>query len=203
MGSLFPDIPEPQKSATTINTSLAKRHAALLAKVRKRKAEVSAFEQFLASETTWHSAPASTRFHLCEPGGLLTHSIGVAETLLKLRTALYPQLSEESCVIVALYHDIGKVGLPGQPYYIQNPNEWLREKKGVPYAINPDIVHLDIPTRSLYLISKYIELTPEEVQAIRYHDGQYVEGNKDVAHRERPLTLLLQYADNWTASVLE
>ncbi|NLY55092.1 MAG: HD domain-containing protein [Firmicutes bacterium] len=203
MGSLFPDIPVPQESVPAVDTDLTTRHAALLAKVRKRKAQVSAFEQFLANETTWLSAPASTRFHLCQPGGLLIHSIGVAETLLKLRAALYPQLSEESCVIVALYHDVGKVGLPGQPYYIENSNEWMREKKGVQYMVNPGLVHLDIPTRSLYLISKYIDLTPEEVQAIRYHDGQYVEGNRDVAHRERPLTLLLQYADNWTASVLE
>ena len=43
-----------------------------------------------------------------------------------------------------------------------------------------------------------IELSEEEVQAIVYHDGQYIDDNA-----EEPLTLLLQYADNWSGFVLE
>ncbi|MBO8126964.1 MAG: HD domain-containing protein [Firmicutes bacterium] len=200
--SLFPEIEEVHADYTP-EASVLKRHATLLSKVRQRRQEVQKFEKFLATETCWLSAPASTRFHLCRPGGLLIHSIGVAETLLKLRAVLAPQISEESCVIVGLYHDVGKVGLPGQPYYIPNPNDWQRQKRGIPYAVNPAVVHMDIATRSLFLAAKFLDLTPEEAQAIRYHDGQYLDANSDVAHRECPLTLLLQYADNWTASVLE
>ncbi|MCZ7397893.1 MAG: hypothetical protein O8C59_05250 [Candidatus Methanoperedens sp.] len=51
-------------------------------------------------------------------GGLLENSIGVAETLLQMRAVLAPEISEESCVIVGLFHDIGKVGMPGKPYYL-------------------------------------------------------------------------------------
>ena len=32
---------------------------------------------------------------------------------------------------------------------------------------------------------------------------QYVEGNKEVAHHEMPLTLLAHFADLWTATVYE
>lgn len=46
-------------------------------------------------------------------------------------------------------------------------------------------------------------LSEIEVQAIIYHDGQYVDDNKSVATREEPLTLLLQYADNWSGFVIE
>lgn len=46
-------------------------------------------------------------------------------------------------------------------------------------------------------------LTEEEVQAIVYHDGQYVEDNRSVAAREEKLTLLLQYADNWSGFIVE
>ncbi len=57
--------------------------------------------------------------------------------------------------------------------------------------------------RSIYLILPHFPLTEEETQAIVYHDGQYVEENKCVAAREEPLTLLLQYADNWSGFVIE
>ncbi len=57
--------------------------------------------------------------------------------------------------------------------------------------------------RSLYLIGDKISLTEEEVQAIIYHDGQYVDDNKSVAMHEEKLTLLLQYADFWSCSVTE
>ena len=48
-----------------------------------------------------------------------------------------------------------------------------------------------------------IARTEEEVQAIAYHDGQYVEDNRSVATHEEPLTLLLQYADTWSCMVVE
>ena len=47
------------------------------------------------------------------------------------------------------------------------------------------------------------ELSEEEVQAIVYHDGQYIDDNASVAGNEEPLTLLLQYADSWSGFVLE
>lgn len=53
------------------------------------------------------------------------------------------------------------------------------------------------------LVSQYIKLTDDETQAITYHDGQYILENKVVAHKERPLTLLLHYADYWTAHMYE
>jgi hypothetical protein len=41
------------------------------------------------------------------------------------------------------------------------------------------------------------------VQAIVYHDGQYVDDNTSVATKETPLALLLQYADSWSGFVIE
>ena len=69
------------------------------------------------------------------------------------------------------------------------------------------IVHpspvFSVPVRSLYLSLPFIKLSQEEVQAIVYHDGQYVEDNRSVATKEGPLTLLLQYADSWAGFVTE
>lgn len=175
----------------------------LLKLVTNRRQEVAAFEQFLRSKTCWITSPASTRFHLAKEGGLVEHSINVANTLLKLRSSLAPELTEESCVIAGLYHDIGKIGMPGKPYYLPNPSDWHVRNRGIVYIVNEDIVHMDIATRSLFLVSQHITLTDEEAQAIRYHDGQYIDENKSVAHKECKLTRLLQYADNWAGGVLE
>lgn len=179
------------------------RYEKLQAKVVNRKESLSAFISMLETKTSWLTSPASTRFHLNKAGGLLEHSVGVAETLLKFRTALAPEISEESCVIVGLLHDVGKVGMPGKPRYIKNTDEWQIRNRNITYNINPDEVAMNLAVRSLYLIAKYIPLSDSEAQAILYHDGLYVEGNKEIAHKEEPLTLLIQWADCWTAHIYE
>jgi len=115
------------------------RYKHLLSKIKERKPAADKFIEILHTQTTWLTSPASTKYHLNKEGGLLEHSIGVAETLLQLRAALAPEISEESCVIVGLFHDIGKVGMPGKPYYL------TEIKDGKPtgaYTINPEIVAL-------------------------------------------------------------
>ncbi|MFH1022880.1 MAG: hypothetical protein V1809_05785 [Planctomycetota bacterium] len=183
--------------------SVLETYEALLGLVRVRAASVAAFDHLLRERTNWLTSPASTRFHLAEDGGLLRHSMNVAETLLKMRRTLCPDISMESCVITGLFHDVGKVGYPGQAYYLPNPDKWQVRNRGIRYVINPECPHMDLATRSLFLITPRVELTTEEAQAIRYHDGQYIEENHSVAHREMPLTRLIQYADNWSGGVLE
>ena len=178
-------------------------YEALLSHVVNRREAVETFDRFLRTETAWLTSPASTRFHLAEDGGLLRHSVNVAQTLLKLRETLAPDLSVESCVIVAVFHDLGKIGMPGKPYYLPNPSEWHVRNRGIRYIVNEDIVHMDIATRSLFLIAQHLPLSDNEAQAVRYHDGQYIVENQSVAHQETRLTRLLQYADNWAGGVIE
>ena len=175
----------------------------LLSLVEDRKGAITLFERFLRTETSWMTAPASSRFHLSHPGGLVEHSLNVVRTLLRMRDVLTPDISVESCVIVGLYHDVGKVGAPGNPLYLPNPDEEQAKAKNAPYIYNRKLPHLDIPSRSLMLVSRFVLLTEEEAQAVRYHDGQYIEANRSVANQEMPLTRLLQYADNWACGVME
>lgn len=177
----------------------------LLKNVVERKEAVQKFDEYLKNNTEWLTAPASSRtsFHLCKEGGLLEHSVNVTKTLLHLSDLLAPDISEESCIITGLFHDLGKVGMPKKPYYLPNPSEWHVKNRGIRYIKNPNLVHMDIATRSLFLVSQHIPLTDEEAQAIRYHDGQYIKENESVAHKETKLTRLLQYADNWAGGVLE
>ena len=183
--------------------NLNDRYSALKRKAIERKSDFDAFITMLESKTSWLTSPASTRFHLNEEKGLLMHSVSVAENLLKFRDFLAPVFTDETCVIVGLLHDVGKIGMPGQPLYIKNDNEWEIRKRNMRYKTNTNLTHMGLAARSLYLISKYIPLSDAEAQAILYHDGQYIDENKDNRHREEPLTLLAHWADYWTAHVEE
>lgn len=187
--------------------NLMERYENLKSKVIERREEFLALMNFVEKETSYLTAPASTKYHLCKEGGLLEHSVNVAETLLKLKSTLAPEISDESCVIVALLHDLGKAGVPNKPQYIKvEPTEKQKQygfKPFPPYTFNSDLVYLSVPVRSLYLIGGKISLTEEEAQAIIYHDGQYVEDNRSAALREEKLTLLLQHADIWSSRVIE
>ena len=174
--------------------SLEEEYNQLKAKVVERKTDFDEFINFLENKTTWLTAPASVRYHLSVEKGLLQHSVGVTQTLLRLKNLLAPTLSDESCVIVGLFHDVGKVGMPDAPRYIKNGNK---------FSYNKNQVEMQIANRSLYLVSKYIPLSDEEAQAILYHDGQYIPENRFIAHKECPLTLLLTFADTWTCAVYE
>ena len=186
---------------------LMMRYQVLKDKVIDRKEEFQELMSYIENETEYLTAPASTRFHLCHEQGLLEHSVNVAETMLKLKSTLAPEISDDSCVIVALLHDLGKAGMPGNPQYIKNEPTPKQKAYGYaanpPYRFNNELTYLSVPIRSLYLITTRFPLIEEEVQAIAYHDGQYVEDNRSVATREEKLTLLLQYADSWSCFVDE
>jgi len=182
---------------------LEKRYRALKQKLTERRKQFDAFIEMLENHTSWLTSPASTRYHLNEEKGLLKHSVSVVENLLKFRNFLAPQISDESCVIVGLFHDVGKVGMPGNPLYIKNDNEWEVKKQNITYKTNPELVQMSLASRSLFLISQHIQLSDAEAQAILYHDGQYIEDNRCVAHKEEPLTLLAHWADYWTAHIFE
>lgn len=168
-----------------------------------RRKQVEAFLKFLERETSWLATPASANHHLNVPGGLLTHSLMVTRTLLGIRDTLAPDYDDETCVIVGLFHDIGKVGTPSQPLY-----EVVKGGRGTgqttpKYQANKDLVAMGVAVRSLYMCAKYLTLTEEEAQAICYHDGQYVPDNLAVKNKECPLTLLVHFADLWSSHVLE
>lgn len=183
------------------------RYKNLKTLVIDRKEQFDRLINFMENETAWLTAPASTKYHLCKEGGLLEHSVNVAEAMVRIKAAIAPHITDESCVIVALLHDLGKTGMPGNPQYLVNEPTDRQKQYGypasTPYRFNTDLIYLSVPVRSIYLALQYISLEEEEVQAIVYHDGQYVEDNRSSATHEAPLTLLLQYADSWSGFVIE
>ena len=190
-----------------IPSEVSRRYEALKQKVAVRQAEFGKFIGFLERETSWLTSPASTRYHMNVEGGLLMHSVGVAETALRLRYLLAPDLGEESVVITALFHDVGKVGGSRKPYYLPNDNLWEVRNRGRAYKVNPEIIAMNSAVRGLCLVSRFIPLTAEEAQAIVAHDGLYPMmggvANLEYHQGECRLLMLLQFADKWTAAVEE
>ncbi len=84
------------------------RYEALKSLVIKRREQFQKLISFMENKTEWLTSPASTKYHLCIKGGLLEHSVNVAKTMLKIKRTIAPDISDESCVIVALLHDLGK-----------------------------------------------------------------------------------------------
>lgn len=151
--------------------------------------------EYLKNNTNWETSPASSKYHLNEESGLIRHTVNVLNTLFKLRDTLAPEITDESCIIVALLHDLGKTGL-----YCKRMPETIGKQS---WMVKKDVVKTAVPIRSLVIASRFIILTDEEVQAIAYHDGLYVPSGREVQHTESRLMLLLHWADYWASHVLE
>jgi len=119
--------------------SIIEEYEKLKSKISERKSDFDDFVEFLENETTWLTSPASIKYHLNVKQGLLKHSVGVTKTLLELCTLLAPHLREETCVIAALFHDVGKVGMPHTPRYMP---------RGDKFSYNKNQVEMQIAARS-------------------------------------------------------
>lgn len=60
--------------------------------------------------TDFYDAPASTRFHGSQAGGLCAHSITVAKRLVELANLYVPgKYTMDALMTVALFHDVCKI----------------------------------------------------------------------------------------------
>lgn len=152
--------------------------------------------------------PASTKYHCSYYGGWLDHTVEVCHRSLNVLFSFMDQDEvmrkyRDSVTKCALLHDAGKLGLPDRHMYLPNPDESKFAKE--PFLFNENLIQLPHEDYSIFLCNKFsIELTPEEYQAIAYHNLHYCEGTKEaLRYKECPLTLIIHTADNLTAKILE
>lgn len=104
-------------------------------------------------------APASKGHHGSQPGGLAAHSVNVFE---RLRRIAYEETEEpinvETVAVAGLLHDLCKI------------NEYKKVGDGYQMTHNFPAGHGE---KSVILIMKHMELTDEEILAIRWHMGPY------------------------------
>ena len=131
-------------------------------------------------------APASGKesYHNCYIGGYVEHVLNVVNCGLAIHNVWEEMgqlntYSREELIFSLLNHDLGKIGLDAQPYYIPNPSEWHKKNQGALYTQNPDLNFMTVPDRGLFLLQQYgIQCTFNEWIAIKIHDGLYDEANK-------------------------
>jgi hypothetical protein len=170
--------------------------------------------------TNYFEAPASARFHLNEPYGLLRHSLGVTYRLLALMavygTTLYYR--KVDVVLAGMLHDLGKASqvwladwesekatkigtklcsIDSTDYYVK---EYLKTRPAeFKYKRNPERIVMSIPLGSLHFIATVLsdlwKPNPDVWAALAGHDGQYVDANKEFANSETRLGLTLHQAD--------
>lgn len=144
------------------------------------------------------TAPASTRrkFHNAFPCGLLDHSLRVVRNALVIHAAVWNNMyDKQSVVFSALFHDLGKAGEPGKPFYLpQEDQYWV--KKGEFYVIS-QTEFMPNSERSIYTLACLgITMTYDEMQAIRLNDGMGPVENKGWSFKEVPLSLIVHHADH-------
>lgn len=125
-------------------------------------------------------APASTIYHGCYDGGLLEHSLNVYQQMMylrkveiKIKPQLESELSEESCIIVSLLHDVCKSDL------YEKTTKWRKdaENKWEQYETYKKVFKtlcIGHGTRSVVLLLRMgLQLTDQEITAINWHMGAF------------------------------
>lgn len=163
---------------------------------------IESLKEFI-EQNNFFISPSSSQYHGAKDGGNLEHSILVTELMLQLHPLLAPDIPTESVIITGLFHDIGKANYFDKPLYIENILKSGKRSDSKPFKHNEDRLPIPHEVVSLHMLSKFIPLTEDEVFAILYHNGMYTPLGRTIQGKERPLMLLLHFADMWSSRFLE
>lgn len=152
-------------------------------------------------------APCSGGNHLAKKGGLLEHSVNVLRCAEKIGVALlggaeYNKV-QDSVVIAALLHDLGKCGDYNKPMYVDNILKSGKPSEAKPFKRNPDLSAVPHAVRSIKLATLFIDLTEDEEWAILCHDGLYDFMKYDMKGHETWLQMIIHWADMWASHIIE
>lgn len=204
-----------------------KRFEELMSKVNRKG--MDKLMEFIRS-SDFYSAPASTRFHLACPGGLLQHSLNVYDCLMAKKGQyiwhhyLNEYVGDESIILISLMHDLCKVdtykiGYKNQKTYDKdkvaaaNSSQVKRDELGefiwetVPKYEVEDAYPLGHGEKSVMLLQEYINLTDEEIFGIRWHMGFSEEKSQynsiGAAMEQWPIVLAIYEADLEASKLME
>ena len=151
----------------------------------------------------FYVAPCSGAHHLAKESGLLEHSLNVLNIARKLNSALEAGIKDDTIVITALLHDLGKMGDHGKFNYIENLLKDGKQSTAKPYVTNPSLLYIPHEVRSVMIAERFIVLSEDEEQAILFHNGLYDTFKYVIPGKEIPLYMVLHFADLWASRVTE
>lgn len=151
----------------------------------------------------FYSAPASSRFHDAYEGGLIQHTLNVYNQMCEVwKVQKFNNVLPQSFTLVALTHDWCKIGL--YESYMRNVKD---EKTGQWNQVNSFRWREEGPAfafghgvSSMFLVSRFVNLTGDEAAAIRWHMGSYRCADSEFSELQTcnevyPLVLMVQFAD--------
>jgi hypothetical protein len=147
---------------------------------------VKLLEFYKKHEERFVMMPAAhkSQYHNCFPGGYIDHVNRVVAAALRLDAVwrefgMVDTYTTEELVFSAINHDLGKFGTEEQEAYIEQTDQWRRDKLNETYMFNDRLDYMTVPDRGLHLLySLGITPTKNEMLAIKLHDGLYDETNK-------------------------
>lgn len=143
-------------------------------------------------------APASSKYHLAYTGGLAQHSLNVYRLLKQKAQFFNIAVTESNLLIMGLCHDLAKVDI-------------YKPTKEGGYEVE-DAFPLGHAEKSISILQRFFvnpQLSDEVLLAIRFHMGQYENGNYswersfNQAKKLTPLVTLLHTADLEATFVVE
>ena len=163
-------------------------------------------------------APASTKFHLNEGGGLVQHSLNVCKAALSMRKSmielddsLLEALPKDSVIIASLLHDTCKADIY-KPTMKKEKNRFGMWCEVPGYDVDYSNFPLGHGEKSvIVLLRSGFELTDDEIMAIRWHMNAWdlpfqsydIKSNFNTAKEICPLLSLVQAADCLASNLLE
>lgn len=172
------------------------QYKARFIKIVKENIKREGVDKLLLSleKSDFYTAPASTKYHDSEEGGLCKHSVAVFDYLVSEVSHLY---SMETIALVSLFHDVCKINY----YTIEMRNKKDENGKwiSVPFYSVDDTFPYGHGEKSVLMVNDKVKLNVEEMMAIRWHMGAY-EGQQawntlSTAYTKYPLALYLHIAD--------
>ncbi len=154
-------------------------------------------------KSDFFTAPASSRFHLAEEGGLAKHSLNVYFRLKELveneARSWAENITDETVAICGLLHDVCKISMYKTDYRNQKQPDgsWAQ----VPYYTIDEALPYGHGEKSVYIINGFMRLTREEAIAINWHMGSFDERNAHggkvmaQAYEKFPFAVLVHAAD--------
>jgi hypothetical protein len=164
---------------------------------------------YIEAETDFFIAPSSSKYHDARAGGLLHHSLGVYHNLVAFSKTFVVDVPADSLIIIGLLHDLCKAN-----FYKTSTRNKKDEKTGTwyqePFIDIDDQFPLGHGEKSAILLLRYIQLTDQEIMAIRWHMMAYDDircsyaGNLAITNAcaKFPIIVLTHMAD-LSASFLE
>lgn len=180
--------------------------------------DVDSFQDWL-KKSDFYTAPATTQYHASYDGGLVEHELNVLDIMRKLASEYAPgKYSDESITVVALCHDLYKVGFyepisSNRKHYYDGGSkkdaignfDWTSSKSFGVKNVNERFAVGDNGFCSCLIASRYFPLTDEEmtaIQSISLNDSGYIRSLSEAMDRYT-LAVLLKAADMMASFVVD